>query len=202
MASQTDICNAALVLLGDNIIVGIGDNTKNARTLKAVYDMVRKDLLRENIWKFSLDKIQIPSITPAVMPVPWSTAYVMPPGDQCLRLIDIANSRQALGVANYRSGLEKLYSWQGNTIYTNFPSPMWIHFTQDVTDTTQYDPCFVWAYGARLADVCCETITQSSEKRAQAQQEYKKAIWRAKSINAIEQLPEGIADDSWVTGRL
>ena len=203
MSSQTDICNIACVLLGDQTIVSINDNTKRAQTLKSMYDVVRKAMLRKNAWKFSLIKTQIASITPALpIPPPFNQAFAMPPGDQCLRLWDIGNTRQTLGYLNYRTGLEKLYLWQGNTIFTQLASPLWIHYSQDITDTTQFDPSFVWAFGARLADVCCETITQSSQKRAQAQAEYKKALWEAETTNAIEQLPDGMADDSWTLGRL
>jgi len=203
MSSQTDICNIACVLLGDQTIVSINDLTKRAQTLKSMYDVVRKAMLRKNAWKFSLLKEQIASITPTLpIPPPFSQAFAMPPGDQCLRLWDIGNTRQTLGYLNYRTGLEKLYMWQGNTIFTQLQSPLWIHYSQDITDTTQFDPSFVWAFGARLADVCCETITQSSQKRAQAQAEYKKALWEAETTNAIEQLPDGMADDSWTLGRL
>lgn len=200
MSSQTDIINLALVLLGDNTVVSIDDPTTNARTMKAIYDTVRRDELRSHYWKFALFKSQVASVATPVAPTPYQFTFQMP--DDCLRLVDAGNTRQNLGMLNYRTGLEKLYDWQGNFIFTQMPGPLWIHYVKDARDTSQFDANFVTSFACKIAQAASYKLTQSTQVWKKLQTEYNQAILRATMNNAIERLPEGLADDSWVISRL
>lgn len=199
MAGQTDICNLTLTLLGAPTIVSINDDMKAARTLKAVYDMERQNELRAHNWIFSLTDKQIASSATTPIP-PYTQSYQLP--NDCLKLISMAGIRQQLDQINYRNGLEKLYIIRGRMLYTMIAAPTWINYVQDVTDTTIFDPCFNQALAARMAWTCCEALVGSVEKSTKMMQEYNKKISQALINNAVEQLPDGIADGSWATGRL
>lgn len=200
MASQTDIVNLALILLGDNTVVSINDNSKNARTIKAVYDTIREDELRARLWKFALTRANLASLNVSNIPAPYKYAYSVP--SDCLRIIDAGNTRQVLGLLNYRTGLEKMYDFQGNTIYTTIPSPLAVHYVQNVQETTLFDANFVTAFAAKLAMTAAKSLTDSVQIYAKAEKDYERAIVLASRNNAIERLPEGIADDSWILARL
>ena len=216
--SQTDILNYALVsVLGDAPIDSPTDNTKSAKTLSKIYNIVRQSELRKRYWKFSLTRSLLPSVTPPVsvcpngIPSPYAYAYQIP--NNCLRLIDFAGMRQNLGMINYRTGLEKFYDWQGNYIFTSLgtgttwsqappATSQWAHYVQDITDTTQFDSNFSVAFACALGAASAMSITQSIQKFEKAQSDYNKAIADAAVNNAIERLPEGIADDSYILSRL
>lgn len=200
MASQTDICNQALILIGDDPIVSIDDKSKQARTLKAIYDMQRQAELRANRWKFSLTRSLLPAQTNNPAGSPFSYSYALP--TSCLKVIDVNGIRQSLGSIDYRSGMEKLYDFQGNVLLTNFTAPITLHFVQDVTVTTQFDALFVVAFSALLAWKASYSLAQSATVTSQCEKFYRRRIVEAKMQDAIEKLPEGIADDSWVLSRL
>lgn len=218
IASKTAICNFALVsVLGDVRVNSIDEQTKSAQILRDNYDLIRQSELRKSFWKFSLKNSLIASILPPPnkfpngLPPPYVYLYQMP--TDCLRLISFAGMRQSLGMINYRTGLEKFYDWQGNYIFTNLgtgvtwdptvpPTSQWIQYVADVTDTTQFDSNFAISFACALGVACCEAITGASTKYQKALNDYNRSITAALVNNAIEQLPEGLADDSYVLSRL
>lgn len=199
MAGQTDIVNLAAILLGETPVVSIDDNTKVARTMKTIYDVERQNELRAHNWIFSLADIQIPSSATTPVP-PYTQSYQLPA--DCLKLISMGGIRQQLDQINYRNGLEKLYIIRGRMLYTMMPAPQWINYVKDITNPTLFDPCFVSAFAARLAWTACESLMGSVQKSQKLRDEYNSKIQKALINNAVEQLPDGIADGAWVTGRL
>lgn len=199
MAGQTDICNLTLTLLGEPSIVSIDDDSNAARTLKAIYDLERLSELRAHNWTFSLFDKQVASVAQTPVP-PYTYSYRLP--SDCLKVITVGGIRQQLDSINYRTGLEKLYILRGKMLYTNMAGPQWFNYVQDVTDTTMFDPCFNQSLAARMAWTACERITGSTAKRAKCQSEYDDKMVDALINNAVEQLPDGIADGAWTTSRL
>lgn len=221
VAGQTAICNYALVaVLGEPPIVSINDLNKAATTLKTLYDMVRQSELRGAIWKFAHRRALISSGTPPLsllpngIPPPYSYAYQVP--NEALRVISFANTRQSLGMQNYRTGMEKFYEiGPGGWLMTslgvgiNFsggsvlpPASQWIEYICDITDTTQFDPDFAIAFACALAKAGCKGITGKLDMFKTAAAEYSMAMAKAAMNNAIERLPEGYADDSYTLARL
>ena len=200
MASQTDIYNAALTIMGEETVLSPGDTSTAAKTLTANYDMIRLGELRRYRWKFSLSRQIIPALASVPAACPYQYAYTLP--NNCLKVLDINGMRQTLGSYRYRSGLEKLYEFQDGALVTNIAAPITLHFVKDVTVTTSFDPLFVNALAAALARKCAYRLTQSNGIVGLCEKEYKKAISEATLMDAIEKLPEGEAEDSWILSRL
>lgn len=57
MATQTEICNRALIRIGADTIVDITENSKEGRLCNILYDQIRKDLLRSHPWNFAIRRI-------------------------------------------------------------------------------------------------------------------------------------------------
>lgn len=207
-------------MLGEPSIVSIDDNIKSAITLKAIYDIVRQAELRKAVWKFAHRRVLLPSGTPPLsllpngIPPPYAYAYQVP--NECMRVLSFANTRQSLGMQNYRTGMEKFYEMgPGNWLYTSLglginysggstvpPSSQWIEYICDITDTTQFDSNFAIAFGCALAKAGCKSITGKLDMFKTAAAEYNEAMVTAAMNNAIERLPEGFADDSYTLARL
>lgn len=200
MASQTDIFNQALTIMGEELVVSPADTSTAATTLSAVYDMIRLGELRCYRWKFSLDRILLPALTNPPANTPYAYAYQLPP--TCLKVLDINGLRQTLGSYNYRSGLEKLYEFQGSILLTMISAPITLHYVKDVSVTTSFDPLFVNALSAALARKTAYRLTQSNGIVTLCEREYKKSMAEAAMMDAIEKLPEGEAEDSWILSRL
>lgn len=200
MASKTDIFNQALTIMGEGLILDPAGTGLAETTLSAVYDMIRLGELRRYRWKFSLTRELLPALTNKPANTPYAYGYQLPPN--CLKVLDINGLRQELGSYNYRSGLEKLYEFQGSILLTMISAPINLHFVQDVTVTTAFDPLFVNALSAALARKTAYRITQSNSVVTFCEREYKKSMAEATMMDAIEKLPEGQADSSFILSRL
>lgn len=200
ISSQTQIANRALTKLGSERILDLTDNTKRARVMYSMFDTVRDDELRAHLWRFAITRTTVPSVADATPAFDYDYAYGLP--SDCIRLIQVNDYYIANSLAPYITSDDAPFSLESNQILANFASPLKIRYVKRVTDTTQYDPCFVEALACRLAAEACETITQSANKRKAAWQEYELAIRKAISANVLETAPTSFADDAWVLSRL
>ena len=200
MSSDVDIANRALQKLGEARIVSVfpPDDLKSARAMNAAFEMVRDNELRAHWWNFAKARTTLPAdvATPAF---DFNFQYTLPA--DCLRVRIVGNMRQSLGMLNYRTGLEKLYTLEGRKILTDLTAPLSLEYTSRVSDTSQWDACFVEAFACKLALETCYEITQSDSKSAMLRQDYKRAVREAVLANAIELPPDGIADDSFILAR-
>ena len=55
-SSDVEIINTALILVGEQVIANRNDANARAKTIDAVYDMVRKALLRRYRWNFAIKR--------------------------------------------------------------------------------------------------------------------------------------------------
>lgn len=200
MTSQVAIVNRALTKLGESRIVALNENTKQAREMSATFDIVRDAELRKNRWSFSIKRAQIAAdATPPAFE--YSTRYLIP--TDCLRILMIGDIWPGLDMSDYRTGpYGQDWAIESGYILRNSSGVLNLRYIYRVTDTSLWDPAFVEAFACKLAWETCEAITQSSEKRSMAIEEYKMALQEARRAGAIELPPQQIADDSWMIGRL
>lgn len=189
MASEVEICNAALQKLGAQRITALTDNSVNARACSACFDRLRLAELRKNPWSFAITRATLAA--DATSPAFGRANSFTLPSD-FLRLLspypeDNLSSRDWLV--------------EGRAIVTDESAPLYIRYMADVSDPNTMDPLFRDALAARMAMEMCEEITQSNTKRQLAAADYDMAITDAKKTNAIEKLPQKSPDDTWITVR-
>lgn len=200
MTSQVAIVNRALTKLGETRIVALNENTKQAREMAASFDIVRDSELRKNRWSFSIKRAQLAAdVTPPLFE--YSHQYLMP--SDCLRILMMGTGWPGLDLSDYRTGpFGQDWAIEGRYILRNSSDALNLRYISRVEDTTLWDSSFVEAFACKLAWETCEAITQSSEKRQLATEEYRVAIQEARRAGAIELPPQQIADDTWMVGRL
>jgi len=200
MTSQVAIINRALTKLGASRIVAITDPTKEAREMAATYDIVRDSELRANRWSFSIKRAQLAADITAPA-FEYSHRFLLP--TDYLRGLMIGELWPGLDLSDYRTGpYGQDWTIENGYILFNSAGPLNLRYIARVTDTSLWDASFVEAFACKLAWETCEAITQSSEKRQMAINEYKEALQVARRAGAIELPPQQIADDTWVIGRL
>lgn len=199
MASNIEIANRAITKLGGARILSFDDDTTEGRAMNSMYNIVRQAELRMNRWNFAMERASIAKLssTPA-----WGYSYEYQVPDGFIALRQVNDFVIPLGFNQGRDSDDAPYQLEGRKILTNFGSPLKIRFTKDVTDSTQFDALFVEVYATRLAIESCETITGSTGKKANLRDEYRE--WRSQAIkvDAIENPPEAVYDDSWIISRL
>lgn len=202
MASQVDVANLALSILGKPSIASFLDNSNAARVINIEYDMIRRALLRGRAtWRFSIKRASLPALSAVPVSGPYTQQYALP--TDCLRVLLAGNTYPGLDLSDYRLGPDDSgYLVEGRNILCDYGAPLALKYVYDVQDTTQFDSWFVIYLAAEIAWTCCERLTGSDAKQAAAKDRKNDALIQAASSNALENTPESVADDSWVAARM
>jgi hypothetical protein len=189
MATQVEIINRGLQLLGAKRITSITEDSRNARAMNAAYEPVKEALLRKHTWVCATKRAQLAasSTAPAfgktnAFPVPSDFIRLLPLDPE-----DITNDDDRI--------------IEGRSILTDEDAPLNVRYVYNITDPNEMDPLFREALAASLAEATCEEITQSNTKMATIMEIKKDAIAEAKKANAIEKPVEEPPEDTWVTCR-
>jgi len=199
MASQTEIVNLGLTLLGDARILNIDQDVKPAREAKAIWSIALDAILARYNWNFAKERASLP----ALVDVPISQylfQYQLP--SDCLRVMFVGETYVGIDLTDYRGSPTQEFSLEGRKILTDFGAPLLIRYIKRVTDTTQFDPVFVLAFSCELAMWLAEPLTQSATKRESAENTQRKYVSEAVRVNAIALPPEHLPDDEWLISRL
>ena len=141
MASEVQICNLALLEVGDLYITALADATKEGRACNVLYPLMRDLMMYSHPWNFAMKRVDITgSLTTApTFPDDWY-AYTLPA--DCLRVWELYGSDEEWSV---ESGL--FLTPQDEEIY--------IRYIERVTEAGRFNPayveCLVKRLGAALA---------------------------------------------------
>jgi len=199
MASKTDIANRALTKLGDDRITDLLDDTERARTINSMYDICRDAELRAHVWNFAIKRASLPRLV-TVPEFGFDFEFQLPA--QCLRLIQVNDWWYWWGNTDYVTISNAEFAVEGRKILTNYNAPLQIRYMESIDDPGLYDSLFVEAFACRLALEACERITQSNTKLQAIQQQYEATIRQAVKVDAIENPPVQLPDESWMLSRL
>jgi len=192
MASKVEIANRALTKLGAERILLLSDPSKEARTLNSMFDTVFDAELRRYRWKFALKRDSLPAL---VAEPAWGYLYAYQLPADFLALVQVNDI--------YVRGLKQKAPWsvESGTILTDYEAPLKIRYIRRISDITLADPLFVEVLACKLAMEACETLTQSTQKRQLAGEEYRFAVSEAVRMDAIENPPDELPWGSWFDSR-
>lgn len=202
MASQTDIANLTLAILGKPTIASLADNSNAARVLTVEYDLIRKALLSGRpTWRFTIKRASLPALSAAPVTGPFTTQYQLP--TDCLRIMQVGDTWPGLDLSDYRLGpTDADYTQEGTTLLCDYGSPLHLVYVGDITDTTYFHSWFVIYLAAELAYTCCERLTGSDAKQQAAMARRVYALSQAAGSNALLNPPQHQADDAWMAARM
>lgn len=186
MASVVATCNLALQKLGALRITALDEDSRNARSCNACYELIRDSRLRKNRWNFAILRT---TLAPDATAPAFDFTYAFTLPADCLRLLP-----------PNRNDLD--WTIESGKILTNDGNSLEIRYISRVTDPAKFDPCFVELLACDMADHMCEEITQSNTKKAAIKEDRKEAMAEAKRVNSFEQISDEPPEDTWITARL
>ena len=186
--SQTRVANHALQKLGAGLISSMDEDTREARTVKACYSILRDRELRAHSWNFSIKRA---ALAPSATVPAFGFAKAFPLPADCLRILPPA--RDVDWTIENINGASHILTNEGTVIY--------LRYVARITDEAVFDELFVDMLACKIAWHCCETITQSNQKKADVMQEYKDARAEARRINAFKQASPQEPEPPWLVAR-
>jgi hypothetical protein len=202
MASQVDIANICMTILGKPAITSFQDNSNAARVVNLNYDLIRRGLLEgPGIWRFSVERASLPASTQVPASGPFTTMYPLPA--DYIRALQVGDMYAGLDLSDYRQGpTDADYSIEGQFILCDYGSPLSLQYVGDITNTTLFNPNFVLYFAGKMAYTFCERLTNSSEKKKDAQEAMNQARSDGLASGALVNPPGYPGDDSWILARM
>lgn len=189
--SIVSIVNSALIALGEDPIVSLGDPTKRAILANIRYDPVRRAVLRSFPWPCATQAVSLAlsSYSPVVT---YDFAYSLPA--DYLRFLDLPDSDGAL----WEVGQDAI---AGNLLLTNEVSPLAGIYVRDLADPSRFDSLLVDVLALELAIDLCEPLTQSAGKLQQLQTRLAEKRPSAQLASSDEQSSKEWDEDIWLRSR-
>lgn len=187
MASAVEIANLALEKIGDEgEITSLTEDSRAARAVNACWATMRDAVLRAHPWDFARTRAALPAL--AEKPIGWwGDANLFQKPADFIRFVELDDSKR--------------YSLEGPYIVADAPAPLNILYIRRVEDTGLYDPLFVDALACRIAMQVAKKITGSDAAKERAAEEYVLSLRTAKGVNGMEDAPQDMPQDDWVTAR-
>lgn len=193
--SQTEICNLALVRLGDYLITSLDEDSTAARYCKLFYAKVRDAVLRDFPWNFAVRKkaLALASETPI-----FGYAYMYGLPSDCLRALDLRTA--------YTNGPAVEFSIELNAagtarmLCTNEPEAH-LRYVARVEDPNLYDAEFVEAVSWKLAADLAQPITGDTSKQNAMLTMYQNTLVQARQRSVVEGRRRTVAPADFLSAR-
>ena len=177
MASEVDLINSAMNMIGASNIIERGEDSKAARVSNQRYDSIRDAVLRAHPWNCAVTRVNLAPDTDAPA-FDWDYAFTLPTDPYCLRVLRL----------DY---LDIEFRVEGRKIVTNEQSINLIYIAR-VTDPNTYDTLLQEAIAARLAADISFTLSQSTSLTQNMYSLYESKLKEARFVDATEGTPGAV----------
>ena len=184
MASKIDICNRALLKIGQPAIMSVDDNSPTAQLCRQEFDAALEATLRSYPWPFAMKRVELarrvdrPAFGPAF--------YYSLPGD-LLRVVEV-----------FCGGLR--YQVEGTAIATDAESVAIRYVSKDIP-VDIIDAQTVDVIAITLAARLAITVTENPQLRDMLYAEAQQLLAQARNTWAVEDYPQEPIEGVWLPSR-
>lgn len=184
------ICNNALLDLGEDVIMSLGDESKAAGLCNNRWPAVRDAVLRAHPWNCAMAQAELAASSAAPL-WRWEYKYTLP--TDFLRIVKIV-------------GLDgrDVVDWeiQGGIILCNEEAPIYISYVRREGDPRKFDALLVEALSARLAATLAYPLSGSTSLAQAHWDMYQEKLAEARGVDAREGVPESVTPTSWIGAKV
>ncbi len=183
------VVNAALVKLGAARIDSLVQEHPNAYVAHDIYLDELDAELRAHVWNFAKTKRRLAQSGTAPV-CGWDRSYPFPV--DCLRVVAVHGDDD--------EAYAPPYEIVGRAIQTD-SIECWLTYIRRECDYEVADASFFEVMAYRLAIEMVGAVTGTVSDRDKVRKGYRRAVLRARSVDAIEDYPEQMPESPWVTER-
>ncbi|MGE4553797.1 MAG: hypothetical protein AB7D57_11830 [Desulfovibrionaceae bacterium] len=188
--SVIEICNNALLDLGEDTITALTDNSRAARLCNQRWPAVRDAVLRAHPWNCCMAQAELAAAGSAPL---WRWDWQYPLPADFLRVVLLTNALQ-------RSITE--WEVQGRHAYCDEPAPLFLAYVRRETDPQKYDALLSEALSARLAATLAYPLSGSSSLAEGFWKLYQEKILEARGVDAREGVAESVVTGAgWLSAK-
>jgi len=188
--SVIEICNNALLDLGEDVIMSLGDESKAAGLCNHRWPAVGDAVLRAHPWDCAMAQAELAAGAAAPL-WKWEYKYNLP--TDFLRIIQIVG----------QDGQE-VTDWeiQSGIILCNETAPIYISYVRREDDPKKFDSLLDEALSARLAATLTYPLSGSTSLAQSYWTIYQEKLTEARGVDAREGVPESVTPVSWMGAKM
>jgi hypothetical protein len=195
MASQLIIANWALTLIGEKRLSSLSDDNQNAEMVSEFWDPVRDALIAQQAWH---DFIERTSLAADTAEPAWGYSYQYSFASNVVRPLQIGPFYVGLNLSSYRNSDSAEYRIEQRKILTDLGAPLYVKCLINTPEIGTWQPCFAKLMAADLAESINPRATENETIGQRLAGWRTRAWYEAASVNAVEDPPEPLADDSFI----
>jgi len=188
--SVIEICNNALLDLGEDVIMSLGDESKAAGLCNHRWPAVRDAVLRAHPWNCAMAQAELAAGSAAPL-WKWEYKYVLP--TDFLRIVQLVG-QDGGDIADWEI--------QGGIILCNEQAPIYISYVRRETDPKRYDALLDETFSARLAATLAYPLTGSTSLAQSYWNVYQEKLAEARGVDAREGVPESVTPTNWLGAKM
>ena len=192
MASNVDIVNNALSILGASTISSLTEDTKNARISNQRFENVRNRVFRAHPWNCLIKRVQLAENSTAPV-VEFANAFALP--SDFLRVLKIHNGTTD-SVAS-----DMPYKIEQKNIITDESTVYLVYVAKD-TDPTNYDTYLYEVLAYQLAADMCYSITNNATLAKNLLVDADEKLREARFVDSVENSTDTVEANEFTDARL
>lgn len=149
MASVVDICNQALIRVGADTIISLGDGTQEAKLCNLWFNTVVEETIAEGMWSSAIFRMTL-NRTTNVPAFEYDFEYQLPTNPKVINVLEINENRAG----------DKKYAIEGDKLLSN-ESVVKIKYLGRVDNTELFGPYLTRAIVTRLASELAFPLTSN-----------------------------------------
>ena len=174
MASNVDICNSALNMIGASNIISLTEDSRAARVCNQRFEFVRDAVMRAHPWNCLVTRTSLAadSDTPAFE---FDYQHTLPTDPYCLRVLRPQDP-------------DTVFRVEGRKIISS-TTPFKMIYVARVTDPNEYDQLLIESIAARLAADVSYALVNSASLSQMLMATYESKLSEARFVDATEGTP-------------
>ena len=179
MASEVDICNSALNMIGASNIISLTEDSRAARVCNQRYEFVRDAVSRAHPWNCLIRRVSVAAESEAPA-FEFTHQHSLPADPYCLRVLRPQD-------------IDTIFRVEGRKILSN-TTPFAFIFIARVTDPNEYDQLLIETIAARLAADISYALVNSATLTQTLFALYDQKLSEARFVDATEGSPDNIVN--------
>ncbi len=179
--SRTEICNRALLVLGEGAVINVGQDSQSARACELAYEPCLRSVLEQGDWNFATKRVDLGGRLVEEPVFEFEFQYPLP--------TDFVRFQQLFARQRLQLDSRRYFTIEGSNLLTNFNPPLYLIYTFYQDDPRMFSELFAEALVYRIALYTQATLVESPTRQAYIEDKYDQQLRKALFNNATNQAP-------------